>query len=85
MIRANPEILRPMLKTFEWVVNRTIMPASLLVLISGIAMVLEDGDHFEDIFVTIGIIGAVATIVVGAGVLSPRMRKQDAIWHRHFV
>ncbi|MCX8277065.1 MAG: hypothetical protein OTJ43_02185 [Dehalococcoidia bacterium] len=55
------------------------MPSSLLVFISGIAMVLED------IFVTIGIIGTVATIVIGAGVLSPRMRKQDAIWHRHFV
>ena len=48
-------------------------------------MVLEDGDHFEDIFVTIGIIGAVATIVIGAGVLSPRIRKQDAIWYRQFV
>ena len=79
MIRTNPEILRPMLKTFESFVNRIIMPSSLLVFISGIAMVLED------IFVTIGIIGAVATIVIGAGVLSPRMRKQDAIWHRHFV
>jgi hypothetical protein len=61
------------------------MPEFLLVLIYGIAIVLEGGYRFEDIFVTIGIIGAVTTIVIAAGVLSPRMRKQDAIWHRYFV
>jgi uncharacterized membrane protein len=83
LIRTDQNLLRPMLKTFDWVVNRTILPASLLVLISGIAMVLEGGYRFEDIFVTIGIIGAVATIIIGAGVLSPRMRKQEALWDEH--
>jgi hypothetical protein len=83
LINANPELLRPMLKTFDWVVNRTILPASLVVLIFGILLVLEGGYNFEDTFVVVGILGAVSTIVIGAGFLSPRMRKQEQIWEEH--
>jgi hypothetical protein len=83
LIKVEPDLLRPMLKTFDWVVNRTILPASLLVLISGIALVTEGGYEFEDPFVVIGIIGAISTIVVGAGLLSPRMRKQEELWDEH--
>ena len=83
LTQTKGELLRPMLKTFDWVVNRTILPASLLVLISGISLVLEGGYSFEDIFVTIGVIGAVLTIIIGAGILSPRMRKLEAIWEEH--
>ena len=83
LIRANPELLRPMLKTFDWVVNRTILPASLVVLIFGILLVLEGQYKFEQTFVIVGIIGAVSTIVIGTGFLSPRMRKQEEIWDEH--
>jgi hypothetical protein len=83
LIKVDPSLLRPMLKTFDWVVNRTILPASLIVLISGISMVIEGGYKFEDTFVVIGIIGAVSTIIVGAGFLSPRMRKQEELWDEH--
>jgi len=83
LIKANPELLRPMLKTFDWVVNRTILPASLVVLIFGVLLVIEGGYDFEDTFVIIGIIGAISTIVIGAGFLSPRMRKQEEIWDEH--
>jgi len=83
LIRANPELLRPMLKTFDWVVNRTILPASLVVLIFGILLVLEGQYKFEQTFVIVGILGAVSTIVIGAGFLSPRMRKQEEIWDEH--
>jgi len=83
LIKANPELLRPMLKTFDWVVNRTILPASLVVLIFGVLLVIEGGYDFEDAFVIIGIIGAISTIVIGAGFLSPRMRKQEEIWDEH--
>jgi hypothetical protein len=83
LIRANPELLRPMLKTFDWVVNRTILPASLVVLIFGILLVLEGQYKFEQTFVIVGILGAVSTIVIGTGFLSPRMRKQEEIWDEH--
>ncbi|MBN4064721.1 DUF2269 family protein [Dehalococcoides mccartyi] len=83
LIRTNPELLRPMLKTFDWLVNRTILPASLVVLVFGILLVLEGTYRFEDTFVIIGFIGAVSTIVIGAGFLSPRMRKQDELWEKH--
>ena len=83
LIRANPELLRPMLKTFDWVVNRTILPASLIVLITGILLVIEGPYEFEETFVVIGIIGTISTIVIGAGILSKRMRKQEEIWDEH--
>jgi hypothetical protein len=83
LIRANPELLRPMLKTFDWVVNRTILPASLVVLIFGILLVLEGQYKFEQTFVIVGILGAVSTIVIGTGFLSPRMRKQEENWDEH--
>ena len=64
-------------------VNRTIFPASLIVLIFGILLVIEGPYDFQDTFVIVGILGAVSTIVIGAEFLSPRMRKQEEIWDEH--
>ena len=83
ILRADPEILRPMIKTFDWVVNRTIIPASLLVLIFGVILVIEGVWDFSDTFVILGIIGGVSTFILGITVLSPRLRLQEKLWDEH--
>ena len=75
--------LRPMINTFDWVVNRTIIPSSLLVLIFGVILVIEGGYDFSDTFVVIGIIGGVSTFLLGITVLSSRFKKQEALWDEH--
>ena len=52
--------------------KKVFMPASIVVLLAGIAMVIESGWDFEDLWIVIGIAGVVTTAVIGAAFLSPQ-------------
>ena len=82
-LRGDPEFLRPMLASMEWVVTKMSIPSSLLVFPFGVLLVVEGGYEFNDLFVILGIAGAVATILVGATVLSPRFKKIDDAMNEH--
>lgn len=55
------------------------MPLSIVVLGSGIWMVLEGGWEFEDLWVVFGLLGIVATVVIGAGFLGPGGEKLNVL------
>ena len=75
--------MRPMLASMEWVVTKMLIPSSLLVFPFGVLLVVEGGYEFNDLFVILGIAGAVATILFGATVLSPRFKKIDDAMNEH--
>ncbi len=55
--------------------TKVFMPASILVLASGIWMVADAGIPWEEPFVVYGIVAVVVTTVVGAAVLGPQAAK----------
>lgn len=55
--------------------TKIFMPASILVLASGIWMVADRGIPWEEPFVVYGIVAIVVTTIVGAGFLGPQAAK----------
>jgi uncharacterized membrane protein len=55
----------------EWVGMRIFMPSSIVVLLAGIALVLEGGWGFDQLWILLGLAGIAFSIVVGAGFLGP--------------
>jgi uncharacterized membrane protein len=55
----------------EWVGMRVFMPASIVVLLAGIALVLEGSWGFDQLWILLGLAGIAFSIVVGAGFLGP--------------
>jgi uncharacterized membrane protein len=55
------------------------MPLSIVVLASGVWMVLEADWGFERLWVLIGLLGIVATVILGAGFLGPGGEKLDQL------
>ena len=62
----------------EWVGMHVFLPASLVLLLAGIGMVLEGQWGFTTPWVLIGLIGFGATVVTGAGFLGPQTKKVHA-------
>lgn len=52
--------------------KKVFMPSAIVVLLAGIAMVLESGWSFEDLWIVIGIAGIVTTVVIGTAFLTPQ-------------
>jgi uncharacterized membrane protein len=63
--------------------DKVFTPSSLLVLLSGIAMMLTDTGKFawnwEDFWVVVGLLGFASTFAIGIGVLSPAAKKVRAL------
>lgn len=55
----------------EWLGMRVFTPASIVVLLAGIAMVLDAGIGFTETWILAGYGGIAFTIIVGAGFLGP--------------
>jgi uncharacterized membrane protein len=55
----------------EWVGMRVYMPASIVVLLAGIALVLEGDWGFDQLWILIGLGGIAFSIVTGAGFIGP--------------
>ena len=75
----DPERLAVFSKDVEFAGLRLLMPASILVLLAGIAMVLYSPVlNFSDTWIAIGLIGYAATFVTGAVFISPTAGKLGA-------
>jgi uncharacterized membrane protein len=63
----------------EWLGTRVFTPASVLVLLAGIAMVLDAGIGFTDTWILAGLVGIAFTIIVGASFLGPESGRLKAL------
>ena len=57
---------------------RMFIPASLVVFVMGMLMVLDGPWSFSQLWVTLGLIGYAATFVTGAGILGPMGKRIEA-------
>jgi uncharacterized membrane protein len=63
----------------EWVGMRIFMPSSIVVLLAGIALVLEGGWGFDQLWILIGLAGIAFSIVTGAGFIGPESGRMKAL------
>ena len=67
-------------KDFETLGMKVFMPASIVVLLAGIGLVLEvDGFDFTDFWIVFGLAGIAFSVVVGAGYLGPESGRLNAL------
>lgn len=59
----------------EWVGTHVYLPSSLVLLGLGIWMVATEAWDFTDLWIIIGILGIVATVITGAGFIGPTSKK----------
>jgi uncharacterized membrane protein len=55
----------------EWIGNRVFFPASIVLLVVGIWMVVISGWNFSDLWIILGIVGYAASAINGMAFLSP--------------
>jgi uncharacterized membrane protein len=63
----------------EWMGMRVFTPASVVVLLAGIAMVLDAGIGWTDAWILAGLAGIAFTIIVGASFLGPESGRLKAL------
>jgi hypothetical protein len=59
----------------EWVGTHVYLPSSLVLLALGIWMVVTEAWNFTDLWIVIGILGIVATVITGAFFIGPTSKK----------
>jgi uncharacterized membrane protein len=59
----------------EWIGTHVYLPSSLVLLGLGIWMVATEAWNFTDLWIIIGILGIVATVITGAGFIGPTSKK----------
>ena len=79
MQKADPDRMVKTALDFEWIGTHIYLPASLVLLLSGIGMVIEGQWGFTTPWVLIGLGGFAATIVTGAGFAGPQTKKVHAL------
>lgn len=70
-VNAGPARAAAFATDVEWIVNRTLIPASLLAVISGILLVVEGPWSFGDDWIVIGLVLFGITFVAGITFLGP--------------
>ena len=77
IIKENPPTrLAPFARDTEAIGMKIFLPASIVLLLAGILMVLDTpGIDFTDAWIVIGLGGIVSTIVIGAGFLGPEAKR----------
>lgn len=68
---ADPAVMQRFGSETEWIGMHVFIPASIVVLATGIGLVIEGGSEWEDPFVVVGLIGIAFSIVVGSAFLGP--------------
>lgn len=61
-----------------WLGKHYFAPAAIVLILAGIAMVIESGWEFADLWIVIGIALWVASVIIGAGFLGPRSEQLTA-------
>ena len=69
---GDPHRLAAFSKDMEWMGMRVYTPASILVLLLGIGMVVDSGYGFSDLWIVLALAGIALSIVLGAGYLGPQ-------------
>jgi uncharacterized membrane protein len=62
-------------KEAEWIGTHVYLPSSLVLLGLGIWMVVTEAWNFTDLWIVVGILGFVATVITGAGFIGPTSKK----------
>jgi uncharacterized membrane protein len=62
-------------QTALWTGTRVFMPASIAVLVLGVVMVLDSPLGFDELWIGLGLIGLIVTVVIGAGFITPTGRR----------
>ena len=77
ILKENPPTrLAPFARDTEAIGMKIFLPASIVLLLAGILMVLDTpGIDFTDAWIVIGLGGIVSTIVIGAGFLGPEAKR----------
>lgn len=73
--RGNPQKMIEFVKDQAWLGKRYFAPASIVVILAGVAMVIESGWNFSDLWIAIGIVIYVISVVIGMFFLSPQSEK----------
>jgi uncharacterized membrane protein len=63
----------------EWVGMRIFMPSSIVVLLAGIALVLEGSWGFDQLWILLGLAGIAFSIVTGAAFIGPESGRMKAL------
>jgi uncharacterized membrane protein len=72
--KSNPEELAAVARQAAFVGERLFAPAGLVVLLSGIAMMINIDWGWGSTWIIIGLVGFAASFVTGVAVLAPRVR-----------
>lgn len=76
---GDPDRMAAFTKDVEFTGKRLLLPASILVLVMGIVMVLyAPGLDFEDTWIALGLIGSIATAITGSVFIGPTAGKLGA-------
>ena len=67
--------LRTVFEQVGGVVNKVIVPSSLVVVLMGIVMVIDGPWSFDYLWLVLGLIGYLATFATGIGILTPQAEK----------
>ena len=73
--RGEPRRLHDLVGEATWLGNRVFLPASIVVLITGLAMIFDGPWSFSDLWISLGLTGFVITALNGAGILGPTGKK----------
>jgi uncharacterized membrane protein len=71
--------LKGVLDDIVGVSEKVIVPASLVVLVAGVLMVVDGPWAFDQLWIVLGLIGYLATAATGIGVLTPGSKRIDAM------
>lgn len=72
---AGPQQIGHFAQEMAWFGPHFFAPVSMVVLLAGIAMVIESGWEFTDAWIIIGLLGFAATFVTGMALLGPQSKR----------
>src|SRR5262245_40024606 len=76
---TDPIALAALGQKIDFIATRVYVPASLLVLLFGILMMLKGDLDWGQFWIVAGLVGFAATVLTGIGFLTPQVKKLNAI------
>jgi uncharacterized membrane protein len=77
--KIGPESVSSFSETAEWMHNRLFMPSSIAALVFGIWLVIAGGYDWGDLWITLGMVGFIASALIGMAILGPTSKKMNAL------